>query len=195
AARTGGPRFASSSLSAPLVVAATALYLSARWQDFTTWQTRLTRLALKSLQSNVQWRATDPDFGAPYRELQAQVPAGKAIVAMVDEPFRLDWRRNAVFILDLPGAAAPPPGLPVQQGPSVLLDYFRAQRLCYLIVVDSPSSENLYRREEWKAHRMRKPMTLGIDAFASLPNSTVKSVSGGMRLHDLTMSPSSCSPD
>lgn len=85
-----------------------------------------------------------------YADLQAAVPPGEKLVVMVDEPCLLDFGRNEIYSLDLPGALSPPPGIPFFRGPEAFADYFvHTQNVRYLAFADPSSSRYLYRREMW----------------------------------------------
>lgn len=95
---------------------------------------------------------TAPAATYQYTELQAAVPEGEKLIVMVDEPYLLDFGRNDVYSLDLPGALSPPPGIPFFRGPEAFADYFvRTQNARYLAFVDPSSSRFLYRRDIWYA--------------------------------------------
>ena len=69
---------------------------------------------------------------------------------MLDEPMYLNFRRNPIQSLDIPGAFSPPPGMPFFRGGDALASYFvESQGIRYLAFVDSPFSKGLYRREIW----------------------------------------------
>lgn len=67
-----------------------------------------------------------------YRTLQGAVPEGAAVLARIDRPFLLDFQRNPVFIIDWPGGASPPPGLPLHEGDRVA-DFLLAQGIRYVM--------------------------------------------------------------
>lgn len=58
-----------------------------------------------------------------YEKLQQSVPRGETFLARLDKPFLLDFRRNTVFLMDQPGEASPPPGMPLFHGPEPLASY------------------------------------------------------------------------
>ncbi|HUB24687.1 MAG TPA: hypothetical protein VL992_04590 [Tepidisphaeraceae bacterium] len=67
-----------------------------------------------------------------YRAVQESVPPGQTILARLDDPFLLDFRRNQVDIIDVPGRASPPPGMPCFAGPLPLADYLLKQNIRYI---------------------------------------------------------------
>jgi len=90
------------------------------------------------------------DRGDAYRALQAAIPAGAPVLAMLDEPFWLDFRRNPIALADLPGHASPSPGLPVDDT-DALVHYLAMQGVRYLAFVRPSKSIDLYQPRKWVA--------------------------------------------
>jgi hypothetical protein len=110
-----------------------------------------------------------------YAELQRTVPEGAPILAMVEEPYRFDFRRNRVAVLDLPGVVGPRGGIPVFEGPDPVASYFRDQGYRYLALVDTVTCSELYSERAWEGHARQKPTvpqnfiaTRVLDIFANL---------------------------
>lgn len=78
-----------------------------------------------------------------YMALQNAVPEHAAILVMLDQPFRLDFRRNRILLWDQPGAASPAPHVPVGQGPEALAEYLLGQGVRYVAYCDGPSPEDI----------------------------------------------------
>jgi hypothetical protein len=91
------------------------------------------------------------DAGESYRKLQAAIPEGAPLIVMLDEPFWLDYHRNPINSIDLPGAASPAPGMPLDDD-EALVSYLKGQGYRYLAFVRSTSSKSLYRRDTWHKH-------------------------------------------
>jgi len=87
--------------------------------------------------------------GEPYRALQASIPAGAPLFVMLDRPFLLDFRRNPIDLIDLPGQVSPPPGVPFEDD-EAFVRYLTAQGFRYVAFVRSKASEHQYRRETWQ---------------------------------------------
>ena len=69
---------------------------------------------------------------AHYRRMQASVPPREKIMARLDRPFLLDFKRNPVLVPDWPGASSPPPGMPLSEGPEALAHYLILQSIRYV---------------------------------------------------------------
>jgi hypothetical protein len=67
------------------------------------------------------------------RDAQNSVPEGDVILERVSKPFLLDFARNRVFIVDYPGGASPPPGMPFQRGPEALSSYLMERSIRYVM--------------------------------------------------------------
>jgi hypothetical protein len=67
------------------------------------------------------------------RAAQAAVPAGANILAYIDTPFLFDFTHNPIFVVDCPGEASLPPGLPVRQGGEAVATYLLGHNLRYVI--------------------------------------------------------------
>jgi hypothetical protein len=104
-----------------------------------------------------EWRLVtrlpnDARAAAAYAQLQRSAPAGAKLLAMLEQPYLLDLRRNAVASLDLPGGASPPPGLHTLGSPQQVVEYFRALGYERLATVRPERSELLYRLGTWTMH-------------------------------------------
>ncbi len=66
-------------------------------------------IALPINASDPQQRAA---LVAGIHAMQAAVPPGQLILARLDAPFLLDFRRNPIWVMDHPGQIGPPPGIP-----------------------------------------------------------------------------------
>jgi len=64
---------------------------------------------------------------------QMAVPKGEAILAWVTKPFLFDFKRKRVFVIDDPGFASPPPGLPVCGSDDEVVAYLLSQSIRYVI--------------------------------------------------------------
>ena len=92
---------------------------------------------------------TEPPEAGLYRRLQDSVPAGARLAVMLDEPYHLDYRRNPIWNLDMPGYASLPPGIPYFVGSARLEEYLRGIGVRYLAFVRIGYSRYHYRRDYW----------------------------------------------
>lgn len=83
-----------------------------------------------------------------YRTMQATIPAGASLAVLLDDPAWLDYRRNRVFNLDLPGFTAPV-AMPSFTDAETWRRYFLSSGLRYLAFVDPTQSTYLFRRAGW----------------------------------------------
>jgi hypothetical protein len=67
-----------------------------------------------------------------YRDMQASVPPGQTLLVRLDKNFLLDFRRNPIYIDDIPGGSSLPPGIPSFQGPEPIAKYLLAHGIRYL---------------------------------------------------------------
>ena len=66
---------------------------------------------------------------------------------LVDEPYYLDFARNPIWNLDMPGYASLAPGMPFFAGSHAVEDYFRGLGVRWLMFVIPDASRYQYRRE------------------------------------------------
>ena len=87
-----------------------------------------------------------------YAALNALIPKGAKVLAAVNQPGLLDMSKFTVATLDQPGAASPPPHMPLFFGPNPLVKYLR--RLGYqYVAVDSPTTFGIYNQAQWEASK------------------------------------------
>jgi len=112
-----------------------------------------------------------------YGHIQSFLPAGSKVAVMVDEPYWLDYGKNELFNLDMPGYSSLKPDMPYFQGPEKVADYFLAHGIRYVMYVRPEFSHWLYQREFWFARmfneeeiwRLCAPYFVDlIDSFTSL---------------------------
>jgi hypothetical protein len=84
-----------------------------------------------------------------YAKLQASVPPRAPLLTMLDEPYRLDFGRNPVHILDNPSVVSPGANIPTHD-PDALAEYLRRHGYRYLAYVRSRASKHLYKRGNWE---------------------------------------------
>lgn len=95
-------------------------------------------------------RVITPQQRAAYAEMQAAVPRGERMLAIIDQAFALDYTRNTIFNIDMPGGASPDPGMPFFKGPRALKEYLIGQSVRYVAFRDFETPDYcLYRRDVW----------------------------------------------
>ncbi|NQV83719.1 MAG: hypothetical protein HQ494_07855 [Rhodospirillales bacterium] len=92
---------------------------------------------------------------AQYAAMQAAIPEGQRVLAILDQPFALDYRRNRVFNIDVPGAVSPKPGMPFLEGPARLKAYLKGQSIAYVAFRNFDIKGGcLYRRDLWNHYAL-----------------------------------------
>jgi hypothetical protein len=89
----------------------------------------LVRSALRGI--HVQSLVTQ-DVIERHRQMQQAIPPGATLLTRLERPFLLDFRRNQIFIIDWPGWASLPPGMPFFQGSEALSSFFTSHSIRYL---------------------------------------------------------------
>jgi hypothetical protein len=84
-----------------------------------------------------------------YASLQSKVPPGARMVVLLDEPHWLDFARNPIWNLDMPGYSSLPPGLPYFEGSEKVEEYLRALGVEYIAFVRPEYSSYHYRHDYW----------------------------------------------
>lgn len=84
-----------------------------------------------------------------YTHIQSFVPAGERLAAMVDATYELDFKRNEIFNLDMPGYSSMKPDMPYFEGPEKVAEYFLSHGIRYVVYVRPEFSHWLYQREFW----------------------------------------------
>lgn len=83
--------------------------------------------------------------------MQQAVPAGARLLVMIERPYLLDFQRNPILLLDQPGAASPPPGIPLLEGAEPTAAYLLNQGIRYFAFVrPDHSGIPLYLRSRWR---------------------------------------------
>lgn len=67
-----------------------------------------------------------------YKDLQLSIPPGQKVLVRLDKNFLFDFRRNPIYIDDLPGGASLPPGIPVFKGSEALAQYLIQHDIHYV---------------------------------------------------------------
>lgn len=89
---------------------------------------------IKEIQGGLtqQFSVSDQREIAEYIKMQQSLPPDEILLTRLSKPFLLNFSRNPVFIVDLPGYASPPPGMPLFKGSEALSDYLTAESIRYV---------------------------------------------------------------
>jgi hypothetical protein len=79
---------------------------------------------------------------------QSSLTPGATLLARTDRPYLFDFKRNHILLIDTPGGAGPPPGVPMFQGPDALAEYLLANSVRY--VVYSYGNESGFRKSKYE---------------------------------------------
>ena len=83
--------------------------------------------------------------------MQAAIPSGARVLAMIERPYLLDFARNRIDHWDQAGAASPPPGLPLRAGSDAVASYLVQQGIRYVAFTrPDRSTIDLYSRATWR---------------------------------------------
>ncbi len=75
---------------------------------------------------------SDEQEAQSYLEMQSSIPHTALLLARLEKPFLLDFSRNPIFIVDSPGHASLPPGMPLFKGSEALAKYLTNQGIRYV---------------------------------------------------------------
>ena len=84
-----------------------------------------------------------------YQLMQSRVPPGAPMLVMLDRPYWLDFGRNPIDVIDLPGNVSPPPGMSFAAD-DTLVAYLTARGVRFVAFVKSEQSKGPYRRWMWE---------------------------------------------
>jgi hypothetical protein len=146
-ALTRGRDWSRARSAAPVVVAVGMLVLAHGADAREYWANRPWEIQVAITQS----KALGFRRGAALRgvAMLRAVPEGVTLLARLQFPFVLDFRRHNILVANYPGGSSPPPGMPFFQGPEPLARYLCAQSVRY--VAYSYKSEANFRRADYEA--------------------------------------------
>lgn len=67
-----------------------------------------------------------------YKHLQDSIPENEVFLAVLEKNFILNFKRNTIYIVDSPGAASFPPGMPMFKGERALSEYLLSKNIKYI---------------------------------------------------------------
>ncbi len=83
-----------------------------------------------------------------YTKMFQAIPPSETILTRLEKPFLLDFSRQRIFIVDIPGEASLPPGMPFFKGSEALADYLISKSIRY--VAYSYASEAGFSQESYQ---------------------------------------------
>lgn len=63
---------------------------------------------------------------------QSSLALGSTLLVRTERPYLFNFKRNRILLVDSPGGAGPPPGMPMFQGPERLADYLSSNSVRYI---------------------------------------------------------------
>jgi hypothetical protein len=135
-----------------LVGAAVAMHLTLTRDDTRDTMNEWIKSARSALGEQPKDRQAFDAVSADYADIQSHIPPGATIASAVYEPFRFDFKRNQIWLLDFLGGMGPKPGWPFKQGPEVLTKYLVACGVQYLVWVDFNIPHEFYNKAHWTTH-------------------------------------------
>lgn len=84
-----------------------------------------------------------------YARMQATIPTGAKVAILLDEPYLLDFGKQQIANLDMPGYCSSGSRIPSFRGPEALEEYLRGEGFSFVAFVRSDFSRYQYRREFW----------------------------------------------
>ena len=104
------------------------------FKPFREMRTEIAQLQ-QSLQASLSGRQlVSPDIASKFRAAEAILPDGATALDVTNDSFLLTNRDHKTILLDdWPGAAGPPPGWPLNQGPDAVRQYLEANSVRYVV--------------------------------------------------------------
>lgn len=98
--------------------------------------------------------------------LQSLTSPHDIIITAIDQPFLFDFTRNVIYLFDVPGQYAPPPGLPLGAKCNDLDSYLKQHNVKYILFIDPKESRIEYSEKFWiKMYQVDVLQKTGIDKY------------------------------
>ncbi len=81
------------------------------------------------------------------RRLQSSIPPGKQLLVSLPDGYLLDFSRNPIWNLDVPGMVSPPPGMPVTDDPDAVLRIRAVEKVAHLVRSSRRASAPRFQRK------------------------------------------------
>ncbi len=117
-------------VSFALGVAGAVLVVGAIWRDTRYITVDYGRAILGA------WKAESFDelaYRNRYGAMQGMIERDSSVLVRLERPFLLDFRAQKIFVVDWPGGASLPPGMPLGRGPNALVDYLLHVGIPYVV--------------------------------------------------------------
>ena len=102
-----------------------------------------------------------------YQDLLKSTPEGSKILAAVDAPYLLDYKRNQIMNVDVIGGMSPDPGIPIFADSASFKNYLLKHDIQYILAVDwekglvSYNKKNIKEnKREWFVNEVQTPYAL-----------------------------------
>jgi hypothetical protein len=104
------------------------------FKPFREMRTEIAQLR-QSLQASLSGRhLVSPDIASEFLAVEGALPAGATALNVTNDSFLLTNRDHKTILLDdWPGAAGPPPGWPITQGPTAISKYLQHNAVRYIV--------------------------------------------------------------
>lgn len=103
-----------------------------------------------------------------YEEAFSQLQPGAKTLVALDYPFLVDNQKYKICSVDIPGAASPPPGLPIYQGAEALKKYLVDHGFNYIAHVPFDKTKQLYGRDTVVGFTQKKDRGSHIFGYSEL---------------------------
>jgi hypothetical protein len=89
-----------------------------------------------------------------YAKMQQAIPESETVLTRLENPFLMNFKRNLIFITDMPGGASLPPGMPSFKGGETLADYLTSKSIRYVAYSYASEANFPKRKQLWllKSH-------------------------------------------
>ncbi|MDB5325961.1 MAG: hypothetical protein JWM57_1530 [Phycisphaerales bacterium] len=95
------------------------------------------------------FRFASPEAVKAYAAMQKSIPQGAVVASALDYPTLLNFARNPIYCIDIPGAATKTGIWPYRQGVYALRDFLREQGVQYVAFQEFGQAEGLHSPPQW----------------------------------------------
>lgn len=102
------------------------------WPEFGFWH-RLNKVAAAYSSTAGNLDGMDAERAEKLKQAQFTIEPGKTLLAYLSWVQLLDFKRNQVYVMDVPGSFSPRPGMPIGKGGGELADYLEKSGVDYVM--------------------------------------------------------------